>query len=86
MKYFDLDLEELEIEKALEEGKLKPVKNQSAMRKMLQQAAANTLSKNKNINIRLSQRVLLKLKAKAASMGLPYQTLISSILHQYALK
>lgn len=82
MKPLILDPEEQEIEKALEEGKLAPVKNQAAMKKMLRDAAAFTLAKNKNINIRLSQKVLFKLKAKAAAMGLPYQTLATSILHQ----
>lgn len=41
------------------------------------------LKKNKNINIRLQEATLNKLKAKAAEEGLPYQTLIGSVLHKY---
>jgi predicted DNA binding CopG/RHH family protein len=49
----------------------------------LRQYARNTLQKNKRINIRLSERDLLGIQAKAVEEGLPYQTLISSILHKY---
>jgi predicted DNA binding CopG/RHH family protein len=46
-------------------------------------AARETLQKDKRINIRMSGRDLLSLKRKANRFGIPYQTLISSILHQY---
>ena len=46
-------------------------------------AARETLQKDKRINIRMSGRDLLSLKRKANRFGMPYQTLISSILHQY---
>lgn len=39
--------------------------------------------KNKNINIRLSQETLAELKRRSAKEGLPYQTLISSVLHKF---
>lgn len=84
MKYFDLTAEEKEIEKALEMGKLVPVKDEARVKRLLQKAAAYTLAKTKNLNIRLQQKTVLKLKAKAASQGLPYQTLAASILHRYA--
>lgn len=45
-------------------------------------AAKATLNKTRNINIRLSERDLYKLKAKAIEEGIPYQTLASSILHK----
>lgn len=51
---------------------------------MLQEAARNTLNKTKNINLRLSEKVVVKLKAKAAKEGIPYQTLASSVLHKFA--
>lgn len=85
MKYYDLDKEEKEIERAYEAGELKPLKNQAKWKRMLVQAARNTLAKKANINLRLSQKVLIKLKAKAAAYGLPYQTLASSVLHRFAL-
>ncbi|MDR1323377.1 MAG: hypothetical protein LBK68_02955 [Candidatus Margulisbacteria bacterium] len=43
-------------------------------------AAAN---KTKNINIRISENDLTKVKQKSAEEGLPYQTLISSVIHKY---
>ena len=46
--------------------------------------AKNTLKKNKNISIRISGQTLLHLQLRAAREGLPYQTLIGSVLHKYA--
>ncbi len=57
---------------------------------MLQKAAENTLrelelqKKSKNINLRVTEATFRNLKSKAAKLGLPYQTLASSILHQYS--
>jgi predicted DNA binding CopG/RHH family protein len=48
----------------------------------LQEIARNTLNKTRNINIRLTERDLYRLKAKAIEEGIPYQTLASSILHK----
>lgn len=82
MKYYDLDEEDKVILKNFEEGKLKPAKKLSSIKAQLKSVARNTLAKNKNINIRLSQKTLIKLKARAVAEGLPYQTLASSILHR----
>ncbi len=46
-------------------------------------AAKNTLNKDKRINIRISSRDLLSLQRRANRYGMPYQTLISSVLHRY---
>ncbi|MFP4486027.1 MAG: CopG family antitoxin, partial [Campylobacterales bacterium] len=48
-----------------------------------QEIARNTLKKDKRINIRLSTSDLEALKTNAVELGLPYQTLVSSVLHQY---
>ncbi len=86
MKYYVLTDEEQkeldEIETALEKGELQSVTNLEQEKKRLQQIARNTLNKTKNINIRLSERDLYRLKAKAIEEGIPYQTLASSILHK----
>ena len=50
---------------------------------LLMEAARNTLNKDKRINIRMSSRDLASLQRKANRYGMPYQTLISSILHRY---
>ena len=82
MKYYILDQEEEEILKAFEEGKLVKVKDSNKEKKLLEEAAGNTLKKTRNINIRLSEKDLQKLKAKAAREGLPYQTLAASLIHR----
>lgn len=82
MKYFVLDQEEQEILEAYEKGELVPVKDQEKVKKELMEAAKNTFKKTKNINIRLTERDLHKLKVKAMEEGIPYQTLASSILHK----
>lgn len=46
-------------------------------------AARATLIKDRRVNIRLSSPVLLEIQARAAEEGLPYQTLIASVLHKY---
>lgn len=84
MRLYQLDPEEEEILRAFEEGKLVKVKDFDQEKKILEEAARNTLNKTKNINIRLSERDLRKLKVRAAKQGIPYQTLASSILHQSA--
>lgn len=81
-KYFELDEEEQKILEEFERGEWKPVKDFAKRKKELMEAARNTSNKTKNINIRLSERDLYRLKVKAAKQGIPYQTLASSILHQ----
>lgn len=83
-KYFELTKEEKKLLKEVEEGKFVRVKNFPKVKREIILAAKNTLNKTKNINIRLSEKVLVRLKAKAVEQGIPYQTLASSILHQFA--
>jgi predicted DNA binding CopG/RHH family protein len=45
--------------------------------------ASNTFKKDKRINIRISQKDLDEIQVKAMEEGLPYQTLISSLIHKY---
>ena len=47
-------------------------------------AASNFKKKSERINIRLTQFDLTQIKKMASRDGLPYQTLISSVLHKYA--
>jgi predicted DNA binding CopG/RHH family protein len=44
-----------------------------------------TGQKDQRINIRLSRADLASLRARALQLGMPYQTLISSVLHRYAI-
>ena len=43
----------------------------------------NAANKTKNINIRISANTLEKVKQRASEEGIPYQTLISSVIHKY---
>lgn len=85
MKYFDLDKEEEKLLKDFENGKFKPVKDVKSEIARFKKIAGETLAKKANINLRLSQKVILKLKAKAAAFGIPYQTMAGSVLHRFAL-
>lgn len=84
MKYFELNKDENKILKDFEEGKFKSVPNVKKEILKYRQYAKNSLSKTKNINIRIPYKILQKIKAKAAEKGIPYQTWISSILHQHS--
>jgi len=77
------DEQERDIRDAIEAGTLKPVANEEEEKKKLMLAARATLAKDRHISIRLSAGDLEKLRSKASELGLPYQTLIGSILHQY---
>ena len=54
-----------------------------ARRKELEAAATNTFKKDKRINIRISNRDLIAVQSRASEEGIPYQTLVSSIIHKY---
>ena len=78
-----LDKEEKEILNAYEKGDFSSIPNAERDIKRYREYAKYTLQKNKRINIRISQRDLIYIQRKAVEEGLPYQTLISSILHKY---
>jgi len=84
MKNYKLDQEEEQILSDIESGKYKSIPEVKEEIKRTRQYAKNTLEKVKNINIRLSHKDIQKLKIKAAENGIPYQTMVASILHQYA--
>jgi predicted DNA binding CopG/RHH family protein len=52
-------------------------------RKELEGTATNTFRKDKRINIRISNRDLIAVQSRASEEGIPYQTLVSSIIHKY---
>jgi len=84
MKNYELDLEEQELLESLESDEWESVPNLADEILAHKETAKNTLRKDKRINIRLSSNDLEALKTNAVELGLPYQTLVSSILHQYA--
>ncbi|HXS99885.1 MAG TPA: antitoxin [Elusimicrobiota bacterium] len=81
-----LDAEERELLRSLDAGEWRPVKNMHAEMKRYAGYARNTLDKirkNRRANIRLSQWDLEHLQKKAIEEGIPYQTLMASVLHKY---
>lgn len=79
-----LDAEELAILEAYEKGLLISSKNEKQEIGLARKMARNTLHKSKPISIRLSEKDLERIKLKALEAGMPYQTLISALVHQYA--
>lgn len=86
MKYYKLTEEEQKLLDEVENGDWKPVDNVAEAKKQASDVARNTLNKAKNINIRVSEKDLALLKRKAVEEGIPYQTLVSSVLHKFASK
>lgn len=82
MSKLNLSKEESEILEAFEAGEFKSVLTDKR-KKELQHIAKETFKKDKRINIRISSRDLASLQRRALEEGIPYQTLVSSILHKY---
>jgi len=82
MKKGQLDKEEQEILDTFEAGEFESVMTDER-KKEIEQAAAATFKKDKRINIRLSGRDLSAIQRRALEEGIPYQTLVASILHKY---
>jgi len=87
--YFDefpLDDYEKELEEFLEKGKFVPVKNFEKRKKDLQEAAKNflELQKTKRITLRVKNEDIIKVKAKAKKVNIPYQRLLNALIHKFA--
>lgn len=81
-----LDPEEQLIEEALERGEFESVGNLEETKKMLADAARRykELNTSKPITIRVNQLDLIKVKAKAKAKNIPYQTLLGSLIRDFA--
>jgi predicted DNA binding CopG/RHH family protein len=76
------DAYDKEIIGAYEKGQLKSVATKAELAK-LKAAARTTAVKDRRVNIRLSSSDLQDVQVKAMQEGVPYQTLIASVLHKY---
>jgi predicted DNA binding CopG/RHH family protein len=76
------DAYEAELLAAYDKGALKSVATKAELAR-IKAAARATAIKDRRVNIRLSSADLQDLQAKALEEGLPYQTLIASVLHKY---
>lgn len=81
--FVPLDQEEEDLMKSLEDNEWKTVKDLEEEKRVAITAARNTLKKDKRINLRLTQKDYQQIQIKAIEEGIPYQTLISSLVHKY---
>jgi len=75
--------EERALERSVETEEWRSVGDLSGERKRFQAYAQATLKKDRRVNIRISEADLEGLQRKAVEEGLPYQTLLSSLIHKY---
>jgi len=79
-----LNKEERQMLGDLERGEFKSVPNLEKEKKRIQAIARASLKKNKRVNIRLAENDIYSIRNLAMEEGIPYQTLMASILHKYA--
>ncbi len=82
-KNLQLDSEERELLDSVESGEWESVPNLEEEMRRHRAYARNTLKKDRRVNIRISSRDLEDIQALAAEEGIPYQTLMGSVLHKY---
>jgi predicted DNA binding CopG/RHH family protein len=75
--------EEKDLLESIERDEWKSAKNKKALMNKLKETATNTMLKDQRMNIRIGKRDLEGIKAKALEEGIPYQTLVASIIHKY---
>lgn len=78
-----IDQEEIDLMESIERDEWRPVNDFNREKEKAMSAAGNTLRKNKRINLRLTEKDYHQIQIKAIEEGIPYQTLISSIVHKY---
>lgn len=78
-----LDKEEKALLRSVDSGEWRPIKNMKAEVRKYQGYARATLNKDRRINIRISSKDLDGVQRRALEEGIPYQTLISSVIHKY---
>lgn len=83
MSDLKLQQDELELLASYEAEEWKSAKKLSKQKEQYRAYARATLRKDKRVNIRISEKDLLALQKRAVRQGIPYQTLISSVLHKY---
>lgn len=79
----EYDREEREILDAFDKGETRTPSDAEAIKQRHREYAGHSLRKDARINVRLTARDLRALQKRALAEGIPYQTLIASILHKY---
>jgi len=83
MSKLKLQQDELELLASYEAEEWNSAKKIKEQKEQYQAYARATLRKDKRVNIRISEKDLLALQKRAVRQGIPYQTLIASVLHKY---
>ena len=78
-----LDAEEREILERFERGELRSAPGAEREVELARQAARNTFNKTKRVNLRMTERDFNLAHTRAREEGMPYQTLLSSVIHKY---
>jgi len=78
-----VDQEEKDLMESIERDEWQPVKDVEREKTKAAAAARNTLKKDRRINLRLTPKDYYQIQIKAIEEGMPYQTLISSLIHKY---
>jgi len=74
---------EKDILESVERGEWKTVPNVEKEVKRYQEYARATFRKDKRVNIRISEKDLINIQKRAVEEGIPYQTLMASVLHKF---
>jgi predicted DNA binding CopG/RHH family protein len=82
-QYLPLDEEEKELIRSVEKDEWVESRETAKQKKLAKEYAEATIRKDKRMNIRISERDLKNLKKKALEEGIPYQTMVSMVLHKY---
>ena len=83
MSNLKLQQDELELLASYEAEEWQSARKIKEQKEQYRAYAHATLRKDKRVNIRISEKDLLALQKRAVRQGIPYQTLISSVLHRY---
>lgn len=78
-----MSAEEREILDGFERGKLRSASRAERELQEARQAARNTFNKTRRVNLRMTERDFNLAHSRAREEGLPYQTLLSSVIHKY---
>jgi predicted DNA binding CopG/RHH family protein len=79
----ELNRDEQDLFESVERGEWRSVRNLDEEIKTAKEYAKSTRVKDQRMNIRISKKDLNALKVKALEEGIPYQTLVSSVIHKY---
>ena len=79
----ELSAEERDVLDRFERNELRSVPDAEREAELARQAARNTFNKTRRVNLRMSERDFNLAHARAREEGIPYQTLLSSVIHKY---